>query len=152
MRIALASVYEEVGTSFHLSHLVVKFLREKLQELFNSLEISEFSEKFGGNDFSLGFIISATRSSESLIVNGPVIMKKPKAVDFVLLIPFRQISDSQEKIDYVLTHITDGVEQVLRRYNAPDPGVAETVKNVATTIREDPQKFEYIPKSARRPR
>ncbi|MFL6463706.1 MAG: hypothetical protein ACJ73N_04770 [Bryobacteraceae bacterium] len=142
MRIALASVYNEVGTSFHLPHLVVKVLRERLQQLLASTEILEFNEKFRTGDFSVGFIISATRKKETFTVEGPIFMKKPKGIDFIFLIPYKQVPDLNERIDYVLGYVAEGIVQVLRRYNAPDPGITDAVRNVAMFVHQNPKQFE----------
>lgn len=150
MKIALMSVYNEVGTSFKLSHLVLKALEQKLRELFAAVEIPELSEKFRGQDFSLGFVISATRENDCLRVDGPKFMKKPKAADFVFLIPHKEISDVQARIDYVFNNLTDGIAQILDRYKVADPGVGKVIRNVATMVHENPKEYEYVPKHARR--
>lgn len=50
------------------------------------MEINGLGEESHKANFSLGFIISATREKGSFRVNGPVYMKNPKGVDFVFVI------------------------------------------------------------------
>jgi hypothetical protein len=149
MKIALMSLYEEVGTSFRLSHLVIKALRDRLREVLSSTEIQEFNDRFSGQDFSVGFVISATRKSDTLIVDGPILMKKPKGVDFVFRIPYKNLTEVHEKVDYVFGNVAEGIAAVMKKYGVPDPGVAQAVRAVADAVRENPKTFEYIPKHAR---
>jgi hypothetical protein len=143
------SEYDEVGTSFRLSHLVVKALRDKLREVFSSTEIQEFNERFHGQDFSVGFVISATRKSDNLEVDGPIFMKKPKGVDFIFRIPYREVPEMQARIDYVFDNLADGITAVMKKYGAADPGVARAFKDVADAVRGNPKAFEYVPKHLR---
>jgi len=126
-----------------------KLCETKLQELFAPIEIEAFKEKFRGADFSLGFVISATRKRDTFVIDGPIFLKKPKGVDFIFPIPYRQIENTQERIDYVLDHIAEGIVNVLRKYDVPDSGIAQAVKEVANTVRDNPKEFEYVPKHAR---
>ncbi|WP_175691756.1 hypothetical protein [Burkholderia anthina] len=100
MEIGFGQIYPEVGAFFDFTNTVLVELNEGI----NSLKISfaHYIKLFSSDEFSVVFIISATKKSDALSVKGPTTLMKKKRVEFVLHIPYRKFESFSDQMDYAL--------------------------------------------------
>ncbi|WP_249744642.1 hypothetical protein [Burkholderia pyrrocinia] len=139
MKISFGQIYPEVGVSFDFTNTVLAELNEGINSLEGSF--AHYVKLFSGDDFSVVFIISATKKSDILSVKGPTTLAKKKRVEFVLHIPYKQFESFLDQMDYALNFIECGVKSTFDRYNSDSSGVAEMVSRTKDAIRADPDKY-----------
>jgi len=141
MNIYFGQISSVPGADFGLSGMLLKLLRERLDGLHK--EIKFFKDKFKGEEFSIVFIISATRDKTSVEAKGPAYLRKKKEIEFAVYIPYKEITDFNEKVAYVLNHLTQGIISVLNRYETDSTGIEETIREVVRIVQADPDAFQY---------
>ncbi|HGA4729071.1 TPA: hypothetical protein ACISU1_004442, partial [Salmonella enterica subsp. enterica serovar Wangata] len=104
--------------------------------------LNHYEKLFKTDDFSIIFVISATRKSETLNVKGPTTKSKDKETYFSLFIPYREFSVFTIQISYVLDNIAEGIIFVLDKYKTDSSGVKESISEVKALIESDPEKYQ----------
>jgi hypothetical protein len=141
MKFDFTQLYAEVDTDFDLSHMILRPLRLELDSLGKN--ILPLALKLKSDDFTLKFIISATRKSSVLKVKGPLFLYKRKHVEFSLFIPYAEFGSFIERIEYVLLQISTGIKSVLFQYEVDDDGIDAKVQKIFALVKENPMAFEY---------
>ena len=141
MKFDFSQIYPEIDTDFDLSGMLLELLCERLDSL--QKEINHYNKKFQGDDYSIVFIISATRNKVSLETKGPRFLRKSREVEFALHIPYKEIKDFDAKVSYVLNHIAQGIIFVLKKYESDPTGIEETIQDVIKTVRNSGEKYRY---------
>ncbi|WP_010504042.1 hypothetical protein [Paenibacillus elgii] len=142
MNIDFTQLYYEPGTRFDsITPMILDLLYERLDAL--KVSIPHFEEKLKDENYSLVFIISATKEKTTLEVRGPNILRKSKDVEFALHIPYKEVVNFTDQVAYVLDFIAEGIVWVFEKYAISSSGVAEAVESVARTVQENPEAFQY---------
>ncbi|WP_321790358.1 hypothetical protein [Burkholderia pyrrocinia] len=139
MKISFGQIYPEVGASFDFTNTVLAELNEGINSL--GANFAHYIKLFSSDEFSVVFIISATKKSDGLSVKGPTTLAKKRRVEFVLHIPYRQFESFSDQMDYALNFIGDGVRSIFEKYNSDSGGVAEIIDRTKNVIRADPDKY-----------
>ncbi|WP_083214539.1 MULTISPECIES: hypothetical protein [Burkholderia cepacia complex] len=139
MKISFGQIYPEVGASFDFTNTVLAELNDGINSLKGSF--SHYAKLFSGDDFSVVFIISATKKSDALSVKGPTTLAKKKRVEFVLHIPYKQFESFSDQMDYALNFIGCGIKSTFDKYNSDSSGVVEIINRTKDVIRADPDKY-----------
>lgn len=136
MKISFTQIYVELNTSFDLSGGLLQLLAGQLNLL--KKEISALQKKFEGKDFTLAFIITATRQSDDVQVKGPTWVRRMSRVEFAVYVPAREFSIFEEKIEYVLAKLAQGVIATFERYGSDSVGMQDVFAKVAVEARGNP--------------
>ena len=141
MKFNFTQIYAEVDTDFDLSHMILRPLRGELDSL--GMNIPLFANKLNAEEFTLTFIISATRKSNALDVKGPLFLYKRKQVEFSLFIPYVEFENFFKRIEYVLLQVLMGIKSVLLRYDVDVEGIDSKFQKISSLVQENPKAFEY---------
>jgi hypothetical protein len=141
MKIAFSQIYAEPGASFDLPGPLLKAVRERLDGLGKS--IKQLSTKLSKEEFELVFIISTSSKIDSLNIKGPNVRRRTGEVEFSLFIPWLKTTTFEEKVEYVLPKIEEGITRVFERYNTDTFGVKDAVHTVLNQVRDNPENFQY---------
>ncbi len=106
MKIVFTQIYAEPKTRFEISGMVLKLLSEQLDSL--AIHISLFTNQLKTLEYELVFIISTTRQNNILEIKEPNIRRRAKEVEFSLFIPWKEIPEFSQQIEYVITYISQG--------------------------------------------
>ncbi|CNC63846.1 Uncharacterised protein [Yersinia pseudotuberculosis] len=139
MNIQFSQIYAEVDTSYDITNTVLTPLRHYLVML--NKNIMHYNKLFNADDYSIVFIISATRNDKEL-VKGPTTLSKKKKVEFVIFIPYKELKTFAEQMSYVLDYIAEGIIFVFNKYKTDPSGVKEAVEEVKKMIMDDPDKYQ----------
>ncbi len=141
MKYDFTQIYAEVGVSFKLSHMLLNPLLAKLESL--GKEIPFLAEKVKAEDFVLDFIISSKRGIDATYIMGPNYLRKRARVEFSIFVPYRQIADFGERIDYVLGQVAVGIKMVFDKYGVDSSGVDGCAQQMIALARKSPKDYEY---------
>ncbi|MEI8574472.1 hypothetical protein J0667_21255 [Methylomonas sp. WH-1] len=128
MNISTCQVYPEVDVSYKIPGFVMKELRKGLNSL--DKEITYFKEKFKGQDFELGIVISATREKYKPLVMGPTFFNRYKRVDFVLHIPYKKFDSSYDEFSYIVENLQCGLVSIFDKYSEDSSGINEVLQRI----------------------
>ena len=139
MKFSFGQIYPEVGARFSLPGTLLTLLRSRLDEL--QKEIKHFKNKFPEDDFSIVFIISATRKKDRVEAKGPTYLHKRREIEFAVHIPYKEMPEFDEKISYVLNQIAEGIISVLNKYKTDSSGIKEVIQDVVRIVQQNPDKY-----------
>ena len=145
MNIEFGQIYAEIETDFYFAATLLAYLEGRLDALHKKLLYYE--KKYGNSDYTLAFIISATRKNTEMQARGPTVLRKSPTIEFVLYIPYQEFGDFEEAIEYALKQVAIGIVQVFERYKTPTDGVIEAIDEVIAMVKRNPQ--HYAPKHHR---
>lgn len=141
MNIYFSQIYlEGEDTTFAVTNTLIHRLSQRLDVL--NKKINHYDKLFKGEDFSVVFVISATRKKNTLEVKGPTTYSKDKETSFSLFIPYQEISSFIEQMNYVLDYIAEGIIFVFNKYKTDPSGVKEAIEEVKKLIAADPEKYQ----------
>ncbi len=141
MKIYFSQIYlEGEDTTFLVTNTLIHRLSNQLDKL--NKKINHYEKLFKTDDFSMIFVISATRKNEVLTVKGPTTKSKNKEIYFSLFIPYQEVNSFTEQTSYVLDYIVEGIISVLNKYKTDPSGVKEAVEAVKKMIMDDPEKYQ----------
>lgn len=135
MHITVAGAYPEVGINFPISYKFNKLLREAIHS--PEEDFSDAFQKVYGKEYSLGIILSAKEDTLDLIIKGPSISKRYKAVDYVLYIPFCIIHSQADFFINYVNFVCDGIKSILEKYSQ-----SESMYHKIYSFREEALKKE----------
>lgn len=141
MKCNFTQIYAEVGAAYSLSHMLLNPLQQRLDALGKYIPL--LGDKLKSDDFVLNFIISATRKNDSMYTKGPSFLPKRKRVEFSIFIPYREIIDFGERIEYVLGQLANGIKAVLEKYEVDTSGVDECVQELIVLAKQSPLDYQY---------
>jgi hypothetical protein len=141
MKITFSQIYSEPGASFDLPGPLLKAVREGLDDLGRNID--QLSAKVDREDFELVLIISASSKLDALEIKGPNIRRKTREIEFSLFVPWQETKSFEEKIDYILPKIGEGVIGVFKRYGVDITGVDNAIQMVLKQAKASPEKFQY---------
>jgi hypothetical protein len=147
MKFDFAQLYSEIGTDFNLSGMLLKPMRAKLDALGRSIPV--LAEKLQADDFVIDFMISARRAARETTIGGPRYLRKRQRVEFSILIPFRDIADFGERVDYVLGQVALGIKLVFDKYGVDNGGVDACAQEMIALAKADPKAYQYPPEVKR---
>ncbi|MGS0897314.1 hypothetical protein ACVBGC_33055 [Burkholderia stagnalis] len=139
MKISFGQIYPEVGASFDFTNTILIELSEGLNGLGGSF--FHYEKLFSGDDFSVVFIISATKESEKFFVKGPTTLAKRRRVEFVFHIPYKEFDKFSDQMDYAFDFIGGGIKSVFDKYNKESNDVAGAISKIKGAIHEDPDRY-----------
>lgn len=140
MDVNFAQIYPEIDTHFRFTNTVLRQLKGRMNSL---------NQHFLGprtvlktDHYSIIFTISATRGNDALEICGPIFHRQDKSVEFVLHIPYRQISDFTEELHYALDSIGEALCRIFKDNHADSSGIAAIVDEMKGAIKEDPETYK----------
>ena len=144
MKCDFNQIYAEIGADFNLSHMLLRPLRVKLDAL--GKDIPFLAEKLKAEDFVIDYVISSKRAIDATYIMGPTYLRKRQRVEFSIFIPYREIADFGERIEYALGQVAVGIKLVFEKYGVDSSGVDECVKEMIALAKQSPKDYEYPPK------
>lgn len=130
-----------MDTSYSLHHTLLKQLAEKVTSL--NVSVDFFRHKLLVDDFTLYAVISATRKSAAVDVKGPIFLKKDKAVELVLHIPYVNIEEFSERVVYALRNSELGLSNVFEKYELDVSGMKKVFDAIVLEFRSNVKKYTY---------
>lgn len=121
MNIQFSQIYAEVNTSYDITNTILAPLRNYLNGLDKN--INHYEKLFLTDDYSVIFIILATRKNNEIIVKDPTPLSKKKQVEFVIFVPYKEISSFTDQMSYILDCIAEGIIFVFDKYKTDPSGV-----------------------------
>jgi hypothetical protein len=141
MKCDFTQIYAEVGAAFSLSHMLLNPLQQRLDAL--GKDIPFLAEKLKAEDFVINYIISAKRAIDATYIMGPTYLRKRARVEFSIFIPYRDIADFGERIDYVLGEVAKGIKLVFDKYGVDSSGVDECAQDMIALAKQSPLDYQY---------
>lgn len=139
MNIQFSQIYAEVNTSYDITNTVLIPLTNRLDSLNKG--IIHYENLFHSIDYSIVFIISATRQDKEL-VKGPTTCSKKKKTEFVIYVPYKEFKEFTEQIYYILDYIAEGIIFVFNKYKTDSSGIKDAVEEVKVLIANSPEKYQ----------
>ncbi|XLZ70880.1 hypothetical protein ABT364_02650 [Massilia sp. SR12] len=136
-------IYAEVGASYDLSHKLLKPLLQRLNALGKNIPF--LAEKLKVIDFEITYIISATRKTDNMYTKGPTFSRKRSCVEFVIFVPYREIADFSERIEFVIDHVGAGIKCIFEKYGIDSVGVDRCVEEVISLAKQRPLEYQSPP-------
>ncbi|EBP9775095.1 hypothetical protein AH835_21380 [Salmonella enterica] len=141
MNIYFSQIYlEGEDTTFPITNTLIHLLSHQLDSL--DKKIKHYEKLFKGDNYSITFVISATRKDDKLNIKGPTTKSKDKETYFSLFIPYKDIDSVTDKIMYALNYIEEGVIFVFNKYKTDSSGVKEAMESVKKIFMDDPEKYQ----------
>lgn len=100
-------------------------------------------EKLKAEDFVIDYVISSKRAISATYIMGPTYLRKRQRVEFSIFIPFRDIVDFGERIEYALEQVAVGIKLVFAKYGVGSDGIAECAQEVIALAKKNPKAYEY---------
>ncbi|WP_421558401.1 hypothetical protein [Pseudomonas canadensis] len=139
MNISFGQIYPEIDTAFNLTNTILVELKKKINDLNQSF--SSYESIFKTNNYSAMLTISATRKNDTLIINGPIVYKKDKTIEFVLHIPYKQTNEFTEEMSYALDFIGQGLHLIFNDNKANSDRITKIIDEIKSAINENPEKY-----------
>lgn len=143
MKCKFMQIYAEVGASYDLSHKLLKPLLQKLNALGKNIPF--LAEKLNAIDFEITYIISATRKAENMYIKGPTFLRKRNSVEFVIFVPYREIADFAERMEFVLSNVEAGIKGILEKYDVDNVGVDRCIEEMKLLAKQRPLEYQSLP-------
>lgn len=138
MKIYFTQIYIQIGVSFPFEYTFQSFLGTKITDLVKpSLKFTELH----GDDYSLGFYISAKKELEINEIVGPSIYKKDKDIEYSIFLPYTQIMKQSEPNRSALENLFGGIYYVLGEYEVDITKLKNEEKKIIDKIMSSPEMF-----------
>ena len=140
MKLAISSLYSEVGCSFKISYLV----RKKITELL----IEDIMEPFGleniDKNLYLGLIISTSSKIYEVEVKGPHFDKRNGVVNYGLWLPYDKINNAENYVLSFINYLFDSLVIVFSKFSVPEHNI-RNVERKSIEIIVNNKDYEYTP-------
>lgn len=137
--IFFSQLYAEVDTNYSITNTVFYKISNRIDKLHRSFK--HYEKLFKGDEFSIVFVISATRENKELI-KGPLTISKEITSYFSIFIPYKKFDLFSEQMSYILDYIAEGIIFVFNKYKTDPSGVKESIEKVKKLIADDPEKYQ----------
>lgn len=141
MKCGFMQIYAEVGARYRLSHMLLNPLQQKIDALGKNIPF--LAEKLKADDFEITYIISATRKADDMYIKGPTFLYKSRCVEFVIFVPYREIADFGERIEFVLDHVGAGIKRIFEKYGIDSAGVERCMEEMILLAKQRPLDYQY---------
>jgi len=138
MKISFTQIYIQVGKTFPFSHILQRFLSEKISEIVKPS--SKFIELLG-EDCNLIFNVSAKWQLATNEVVGPKVSKKYKEAEHTIFLPYTPIMETAEPYKNALEHLFDGVYCVLEQWEIDSSQLKAMQEQFINEIISSPEMF-----------
>lgn len=109
MNVHVGQVYVKPGIGFPFSHLMQRWLSNKLSSL--STPSPDFVQKYGA-DFDLVIRISAETNISDNVIRGPTVFRRGKDIEYTIFLPFDIIRSSSDWCSSAMRFVVAGVRSV----------------------------------------
>jgi hypothetical protein len=159
MKVYFTQIYADVGVNFNISYKVTNELTDRVNKELIDENVFELKH---GEGYKLGFVISAKKGIDDMVIKGPSTSGRYKTVEYVLYLPYEKVMESPDQLRTILHYVSKGVTSVLSAYNATSCGIdvllsdltREMSENLGSEVGEEKGKidFDEIVNKARRDR
>lgn len=139
MRILFSQVYAEVNTELRVTNTLLNEVSSRLNSF--GYEFNHYQKLFNGDDYSIVFVISATREKKDL-VKGPLTISKDRKVYFTIFNQYKESLSFVDEMTYVLDNILKGISLVFNKYGTDLFGVNESIDEVKKLLIDNPEKYK----------
>jgi hypothetical protein len=138
MKVYFTQVYIEPGVVFPFSHHFQGRLSDEITALV--APSAKFTQKYGDN-WSLGFNISAKRTICDNEIRGPSVFKKDKDVEYTVFLPFDTIQREASVAQSAIKFLLQGICSVLGSLGIDATEIQARQSSLAESISSDPTMF-----------
>lgn len=138
MKFRFSALYAEVDAYWEIHHELFKMLRKGLDELEKKII---FFEEVIKADYYLDITFTATRKNSELVINGPVVAKKSKSVEFVPHIPYVDCMNYEDQVSYVLENLQMCLNYIFKKYDSDFSGIPEAFEEVKKEFLNAKEKY-----------
>ncbi len=139
MKIHVAQIYVEPGTSFPFSHLWQRWMSAELSA--RAVPSKKFVTKYG-DDFELMIRISAKKKLTDNEVRGPSIFRKQKDVEYTLFLPYDVIIEAPNGCRVAMEFILRGIVDIFAAAHIDAKGLEAQQLYLIDHACSDPSMFE----------
>jgi hypothetical protein len=139
MRVYFGQVYIEQGAEFPFTCDFQRYISQEVTSLVKTS--SKFIEKYG-DDFKLGFNVSAKHELEKNEVRGPSVFRKAKDVEYTIFLPFAVFMQQPDPRLAALGFLFQGVYDVFRRLEIDSSKLQEQEGRIIQHICSNSEMFE----------
>jgi hypothetical protein len=138
MLINISGIYLEVGIKFKVSWKVDKLIMGKLSEL--DLQSTDKS-KLKNREY-IGFLITTTKDSHDIIINGPRFRRRSKFIDFSVTLPFLEYF-TEDYLNKYLNSLEEALIMGFNKLEIKDKRINDVFKMVKEEITGN-ENYKYI--------
>jgi hypothetical protein len=135
----LSAIYGEPKINFIIPHKIDEYLMKKMNEVLFPNDI--FNKKYLG--MSINFIVNTDSVTQELTIRKPLVSKRYKVVDFVVVIPHKAVCESENYLHTYFSFLEAGIKIVLERFELYSEKIALIFKEIKETIIYDEEYLSY---------
>lgn len=139
MKISFTQAYVEPGVDFPFSHVCQGYLSDEVSSLVSPS--STFLEEYG-DDYALGFYITAKVRIQKNEVHGPAVSKRNKDVEYSVFLPYDAINRKKDVLGSALEFLIEGVCEVLESLKIDTRHLKKRRDTLISHICSDPTMIE----------
>jgi hypothetical protein len=137
MKVYFTQTYADVGVNFDISHKVTSELTDRVNKELVDENVFELKH---GEDYKLGFVMSAKKGIDDTVIKGPSISGRYKTVEYILYLPYEKVMESPDRLRTILCYVSKGVTSVLSSYIPTSRRIEVLLSDL---IREISENLEY---------
>src|SRR5262245_56694701 len=136
MKVYFTQIYADVGANFNISHKVISELTDRVNK--ELVDENVFELKYG-EGYRLGFVISAKKDIDDMVIKGPSISGRYKTVEYIIYLPYEKVMENPDRLRTILCYVSKGVTSVLSAYNTTNCRIDVLLSDLTREMSENPE-------------